>query len=227
MGCCEQVLELLTADAVTADEHERLAEHLCDCPSCRRLAEALSPAVELFRDVLREDATEDSAERLEASLSAMPWDRAPAPPRAWTGHSWLGGMGLAAAVMAGVMLGAIVQSSSTRLASTGPSRFEGADLAVRRVSIESLGLADSCWTQPPVEASVPTPTAAAVHPPRKPALADLSCCTFCHAAGKPLAGQADGPNHHKRNVSARLQTSCQLCHASAQVSAPLSTTRVQ
>jgi hypothetical protein len=73
---------------------------------------------------------------------------------------------------------------------------------------------------------------------RQATLADLNCCTYCHAAGKPLARRdrdASEKSPHgdaasktaSKALSARLQTSCQLCHASAQVSATFSSMRVQ
>jgi|GEM_PF-1502465 len=226
MGCCEQVLELLTEGSASPREHQLLAEHLCDCPSCRRLAEALSPAVELFREVLREDAESEDPEFAEVLESQRGmWDDAPQESLAqtaagnsrWSGASWWGVMGLAAALLLGVMIGGIA-TSSHRQALGVASRP-----ASQRAVIDALGLAQDCWQSPamllPVVPSQQDTKVEVAGQPVRPELADLNCCTYCHSADKPLKPAVAKSTRVPVStvaVNARLQMSCQLCHASAE-----------
>lgn len=227
MGCCEQVLELLTEGAASPREHQLLAEHLCDCPSCRRLAEALSPAVELFREVLREDAESEDPEFASVLESHRGmWDDVPqdslslSPSAAgksrWNGASWWGVMGMAAALLLGVMLGGI--ANSTHRQGLGVATPPASPRAV----IDAIGLAQDCWQSPamilPVAPSQHNAQVEVAGHLARPDLADLNCCTYCHSADKPLkpaVAKTTRAPVSTAAVNARLQMSCQLCHASA------------
>ncbi len=67
---CDEVFDLLTGQLhAEGDQHrDALLRHLAGCRSCRRMADALEPAVELLRECA---AAEDSS---SAALLSGPWN---------------------------------------------------------------------------------------------------------------------------------------------------------
>src|SRR5688572_19443477 len=87
---CDEVFDLLTGQPHNGEaQRDALFRHLSGCRSCRRLADALEPAVELFRECAAGEARSSSASIrgpwndtevsradwsvLSAAPSATPW----------------------------------------------------------------------------------------------------------------------------------------------------------
>src|SRR5688500_14641501 len=113
---CDEVFDLLTGElrADSPECRDRMRRHLAGCRSCRRLADAFEPAVELFRQC---PASDDYAASLGIS---GPWDESPEDERPryvptqlrsqalleqMLNLDWLR---LALAVLVGLTLGALV-----------------------------------------------------------------------------------------------------------------------
>jgi hypothetical protein len=113
------------------------------------------------------------------------------------------------------MLGGVATSTHRQALGVSPRP------ATERAVIDALGLAQDCWQSP----AAMLPALPAQHDaevassPARPQLADLNCCTYCHSADKPLkpvVAKSPRVPASTAAVNARLQMSCQLCHASAE-----------
>lgn len=226
---CDDLFDLLTGQTRpdNAPAREAMKRHLVHCRNCRRLADALEPAVELFREASAGD--EFAAPALyegpwqDEDMEQTEWDdraerqplvkRPPDVPE-WF-HVLLGGdlLRLAAAVLIGLTLGAVVWGTTdSPLSATAPGGLAisapgPAAISAPHVTLASLRLTAACL---PLEHR---PSADAGSPRLRLAsdllasanYSALNCCTHCHAS----LGEAP----HSRFATAEVVRSCQACHA--------------
>jgi hypothetical protein len=220
---CDEVFDVLTGQRGADGDHDRdvLLRHLGGCRSCRRLADALEPAVQLFRECA---ASEDG------SLSALlpgPWnDVEPSRGESRLGTSrgnwsvltaaapsstpWMwqlfGGdlMRLAAAILVGLTLGALVWGQSSDPAKKSQSAAMQSSFSPH-VTLAALRLTAECV---PAEHRAPLANSG---PRLRPAsellpsaLDALACCTLCHTSGGIGASSKAG--------TLEVVRSCQACH---------------
>lgn len=208
---CDQSFDLLTRGRPPAEVDEfRLEQHLEHCPSCRRLADALRPAIDLFQESLHADDDyctpgmhDDDAFRRSVSVSPANSSQTAASARSqWTSRDVLP---LAAAVVVGLFLGSGVWSGGDanppRLAA--PLSLTAWQAHARDLPhdlVMSLKLAEACLA-PSIARSDSAARQAAADPT---ASLQLACCTLCHS----ISGEAA-----TAEVSiARLANSCRVCH---------------
>jgi hypothetical protein len=228
---CDQVFEVLTRGPFPTGSacDEGVEQHLAACHECRRLAEALRPAVAL----LHESMTADLAADLPEYQGALPPPRRPAiappvrtarrRPARTRGHASfvLSGLRLVAASLLVASIGGLLYgvSMSPRsrwpVAQAGNSQQALAPLAASPfdplrqpdeqglLHLAAFHLPARCLpaSHRPVSAEQAAELLAAM---ADGSLAALHCCTECHRAG--LAPLGDG------RLVATIQSSCQLCH---------------
>lgn len=232
---CDQVFDILTRGPFPTgqDCDVWVEEHLCGCRECRRLAEALQPALELFEESVTPEegrnlpaywgALLDGAGEETQAATCHVGDRrtraVPLAPRAWISwrRDWATVGRLTAAVMLGVLLGVAVgqidvidRKPPTPLAELAPaadhSRSDATTTLAAIGGFDFLDLTPACFSSPPGGSSNDRP-----HPIGEFAaaaaplqLADLSCCTECHrSSGGPIAS---------RPAVAKIAMSCRICH---------------
>ena len=221
---CDDLFDLLTGER-RADNHEcrdAMKRHLARCRSCRRLADAFEPAVELFRECQGAD------DFLSAPAFDGPWNepsdeevqefrshRAGTNGRAaipWISH-FAGAdlLRLAAALLVGLTVGAFVwgqsQTPATGNAPLAISASPGASGGTApRITLAAVRLTSDCLP------AAPQPADAAAGPRLRSAgellaaadLDSLACCTLCHASR--------GLMSHTRAATLQVVRSCQACH---------------
>lgn len=226
---CDQVFDILTRGPFPTGTpcDAGVEAHLCACPECRRLAEALRPALELFQEAVGPEESRD----LPGYWCAVATDRMPpivtdaknAQPRvvvprragrvgvrgsfsAWA--AWR----LAAALALGVTLGSLLNTRSVvdgfsvvppigKGAAAAPSSDDDRPGRLTAQYKELAFLPAACFRLQPSPArrdSVTTEQSLA-----RVDLAHHECCTNCHTAGSDTA-----PKHATLAVS---QT-CLACH---------------
>lgn len=232
---CDQVFDILTRGPFpTGQDYDAwVEEHLSGCRECRRLAEALQPALELFEESVTPEegrnlpaywgALLDGAGEDTPAATCRVGNRrrravAPAPPE-WISRrrGWATAGRLTAAVMLGVLLGAalgqidvIDRKPQAPLAELAPaadnSRIDSMTTLAAVGGIDFLDLTPACFSSPPGGSSSDRP-----HPIGEFAaaaaplqLADLSCCTECHRSSGDLIAS--------RPAVAKIAMSCRLCH---------------
>jgi hypothetical protein len=226
---CDKVFDVLTRGPFpTGTACDAPVEaHLQVCPECRRLAEALRPALELFQEAIGPEESRDLpgywcavgtertgplvsyARELEQSrVSPRPVTPAPAA----SGFSALSAWGLAASLALGVLLGML---ASARWTYDGFSAFpsdQSHGVIIRPADEDETrftpvekkllaGLPAACYRNQPAVALRNT-----AGPQRVLDTADLgnlACCTQCHNAASDTVS-----SHATMNVS----QSCQICH---------------
>lgn len=245
---CDQVFDVLTRGPFpTGHRSDRAVEaHLAHCPECQRLANALRPALELFQEAITgEEGRElpgywggmlDDGEALTSSgpLTQVR-NRLPESVnvRIDRGRRWVseqsnsGGLRIAAAMLIGVALAAVVWSAgvpasrddddSNRLAARSDTAEEigtqpypasmiptslGSDTSTSSIT-RTLHLTETCLTGSPVQDADgnPSETKSAAYSVAE--LARLNCCTRCHHALASIS--------HPKATSAVAQ-SCEICH---------------
>ena len=226
---CDQVFDVLTRGPFpTGTSCDTLVEaHLRTCAQCRRLAEALRPALELFQEAVAPEESRDlpgywcavatnRAQPVVApakELSARPaarrtWSQAPivrnfSPPAVWR---------LAAALLLGATVGSVLSVRGTFNAFSplppgvadgamfSPSDDDGSGLTVsERKQLAVLPAA--CFRHRPGSAprySVTTPQVLG-----QADLANLNCCTDCHNANSDAVSNS---------ATLTVTQSCQICH---------------
>lgn len=231
---CDDVFEILTRGPFPAgrEEDEAVERHLAACHECRRLADALRPAVALFHEVLVDDEGDrlpeyrgnlPQQERLP-SLNRLAADaiysgRRPAKPLATLEkeHTLLKSTRILCASLLGCALclvvwgmGTFVNQSQQILNGDRSPRFQASQVRITpatHVSLAALGLPAKCYS-PPATAG------------------KMVCCTNCHAATKPQRAEcqtvwaARCERCHDAGPPARLTTrnvalaqqACQACH---------------
>lgn len=225
---CDDLFDLLTGQSRpdNAPAREAMKRHLAHCRSCRRLADAFEPAVELFREASAgEDFTEPSlyegpwseedVEQHERHdrVERQPLVKRPPDVPEWF-HVLLGGdlLRLAAAVLIGLTLGALVWGTTDSplgattqggLAISAPGPVA---ISAPRVTLASLRLTAACLSmehRPADHAGVPRVRLAS-DLLTSANYSALNCCTLCHAS----LGEAP----HSRFATAEVVRSCQACH---------------
>jgi hypothetical protein len=239
---CDELFELLT-DEYRAENDEcrdAMKQHLSGCRSCRRLADALEPAVELFREC---SAGEDFT---APSVSSGPWsepegsdpawnspargwndrrcvprsdqallgfDRAAAPP--WMMQVFGGDLlRLAAAILMGLTLGALVwgqdEAPSQARGSAGLAIAAPASNAQASVS-PRITLASLLVTA----ACLPDehrPVDAPASPRLRPAVELLASADLGALACCTTCHASLGMASHSKSATLQVVRSCQACH---------------
>ena len=217
---CDHVFDILTRGPFpTGDpEDENVERHLAACHDCRRLSEALRPAVEMFHEALAPEARDrlpgyhgsikaasndivaaaDTAVRDHAASQSVPVRSIHEPrARARVRYVFLkSAAGLSTAVAALLLLW-IVSGRGTNNA--GSEKLPSAMVAPQdirdnevREFLASLPLTKLCFTT--VGAPRPNDIGQVVH---------YECCTKCHNATKSFGPQIQ---------IATLVQSCKACH---------------
>jgi hypothetical protein len=225
---CDQVFDILTRGPFPTGTpcDTGVEAHLSACPECRRLAEALRPALELFQEAVGPEESRD----LPGYWCAVATDRKQPPisyaqeaqlrveaPRTWAAatlgknFSALAAWRLAALLALGVMAGSLMNSRGTLDGFSAVTPLGGAAAAPaddeKRPSFtlaehqELATLPAACFRNIPATAPryrVPNRQLLA-----KADLSNLSCCTDCHHAN------ADGV---PKAATALVSQSCRMCH---------------
>lgn len=237
---CDDVFEILTRGPFPAGREEDSAVelHLAACHDCRRLADALRPAVALFHEVLVDHDGEQLPEyrgRLPSSQQQLPSLNRLAADLVHGGRRRKGsqreenvtlanGVRMTCAILLGGALCLVIWSAATfvqqtqrLLAGKSQPRFTAGNVNVTQrteLTLASLSLPTDCWPAQP--AALPAVASNAKH----------VCCTGCHAAAHParLACQATWsvscekchnhgpPTRLKTRDVAIAQQTCQACH---------------
>lgn len=227
---CDQVFDVLTRGPFpTGTACDAPVEaHLRVCPECRRLAEALRPALELFQEAIGPEESRDlpgywCAVGTERTQPLVSYARELEPKRAEPRpvqpastvrvFSALSAWGLAAALALGVTLGSLTSARwSFDGVSALPPRDEGG-VIVRAANEEGkprftqaehmllAGLPAACYRHQPGDA--PRYTVAKQQVLRNADLSNLDCCTECHNAN------SDSVSSY---ATLSVSQSCQICH---------------
>jgi hypothetical protein len=212
---CDDVFEILTRGPFPSgrEEDPAVERHLAGCHDCRRLADALRPAVALFHEVLVDHEGEQLPE-YRGSLPAQ--ERLPAlnrlaadlvhgggrrkPSTREENVQLANGMRLACAMLLGVALclvawsvGTFVNQTQQMLAGKSSPSFTAANVHITsrtQLTLAHLSLPSDCW---PGKSAAGMPATSAKH----------VCCTGCHAAAHSTQAEC----HLTWNVS------CEKCHA--------------
>ncbi|MBI3837367.1 MAG: hypothetical protein HY288_05475 [Planctomycetia bacterium] len=227
---CDQVFDILTRGPFPTGTpcDTGVEAHLNSCSECRRLAEALRPALELFQEAVGPDESRDlpgywCAVATDRKQPVVSFAKDPQPrlavPRTWAkarlGKNWsaLAAWRFAALLALGVMAGSLMSSRGTFDGFSALPPLGGGAAAVpaapnddgpRFTLAEHQELATlpaACFRHIPVNAPryrVPSRQLLA-----KADLSNLSCCTDCHHAN------AEGV---PKSATAMVSQSCQLCH---------------
>lgn len=223
---CDNVFDVLTRGPFpTGHESDAAVErHLAGCHECRELAEALSPAVQLFHEALAPSEGQElpgyrgvySSARvveLPSALRDAMFGDTPAAPLASPGtcarrqdRPWR----LAAALgwgtlVAMLLLGAVWQTPralftavrSTSANDTRAVKFQPSDSG--REWLFALHLPSACLHAPPLSA-----TSSEVAAGISQAKAGYDCCLKCH-------GQSSA-NRPALDTQATLDRTCHVCH---------------
>jgi hypothetical protein len=219
---CDEVFDLLTlpAQCIGAQQREQIERHLDDCSSCARLAEAISPAVELFAHTAEKAEQASWMHARETDWFALDSERdnshapRPAMPAA-RDASWQA-MRLAVTLLIGITLGGLLygRAALDRSTDEAPSMAAiRADFALlpssqlSRGALESLLLTEACLprTAEHKQANLATrPALPAWDLLAQTSTLQLACCTHCHST---LGAAA-----HERDAIAQVARSCQTCH---------------
>ena len=229
---CDRVFDILTrAPFPTGTGDDQAVErHLAACHDCRRLAEALRPAVDLFHEALAEHEAatlpcySGNAAQAPSSLptsldemlradanqhpvlkpASVPHAAAHAPSNGFSGVGLVGG--LLAACLVGVCLSLTIQFTASRLVANGfgdseNHRFTEARRLERRVMLASLSIPGECRPTGPVADSGDASS-----------MQDFVCCTRCHMSSKrsPAPSSAEQPATDR--AVALVVRSCSACH---------------
>jgi hypothetical protein len=226
---CDQVFDVLTRGPFpTGTSCDTLVEtHLRGCGECRRLAEALRPALELFQETVAPEESRDlpgywcavatdRAQPVVAPTKALPprraarrdWSQAPVVRHFSPAAVWR----LAAALLLGASIGAVFSARGTfNVSAPLPPGFDNAALALPDDEDDRSGLTISqrmqlaalpaaCFRHRPDSSprySVTTPQVLG-----QADLTNLTCCTDCHNFNSDVV---------TRSATAVSQ-SCQICH---------------
>ncbi len=231
---CDQVFDILTRGPFPTGQQcdASVERHLSHCAGCRRLAEALQPALELIQEsvepeegrnlptywgALLDDAGEESmsttpevGSRSRRADSLSPLRSSP------RGGLWPTLGGIAAAIAVGLMIGAplgpfqLPEPLVTRPAGTiadAPAESRGQQISTLALA-EGLTLSDlslACLSSEHVTAWMPTIDHQADGNVSLAQLqwSELACCTECHRSGGPAAAP---------RLAAKIAMSCQHCH---------------
>ncbi len=223
---CDQVFDILTRGPFPTGTacDTGVEAHLSACAECRRLADALRPALELFQEAVGPEESRD----LPGYWCAVATDRKPpvvsyaeepqpplAVPRKWArtaiGRNWsaLAAWRIAALLAFGAMAGSLLSSRGTFDGFSTVPPLGGASASAagqggdspRFIMAELAALPAACLRNLPVKS--PRNSISSGQLFAKPDLNDFACCTDCHhvnAEGVP------------KSATALVRQSCQLCH---------------
>jgi hypothetical protein len=218
---CDQVFDILTRGPFPTGTpcDTGVEAHLSTCSECRRLAEALRPALELFQESVGPEESRDlpgywCAVATDRKQPLVSYANDPRPrlavPRTWAknrlGKNWsaLAAWRFAALLALGVMAGSLMSlpplgggGSTVSPAPNGDGpRFTSAELQAELATLPA-----ACNRHVPVKA--PRYRVPSRQPLAKVDLAELSCCTDCHH------GTAEAV---PKSATALVGQTCQLCH---------------
>ena len=227
---CDQVFDILTRGPFPTGTacDAGVEAHLNVCGQCRRLAEALRPAVELFQEAIGGEESRDlpgywcavATDRKQPALSAELHEarsaaaQAPAAARAGAGFSALTVWRMAAMLALGVTLGLLVNSrmsmdgfstvppvtASGGAAAADDGESPKAHLTVAERSVLAA-LPAACTRNVPGRA--PRYTERGDQLLATADLSNLDCCSKCHHADSDRV-----PSGTAKEVSKQ----CQVCH---------------
>jgi hypothetical protein len=226
---CDQVFEILTRGPFPTgtDCDEPVEAHLSQCAACRRLAEALRPALELFQEAVDPDESRDLpgywsalASERAAVVYASEVESQPETVRS-AGRGVLGRVKgrwselaawrMAAMLALGVTLGMLAANSGRldgwrfpgfrRDAFVGPTLRRPGDACDKAARGLCLALPAACLSD---DQRFGLEGRGAAGESDGVELASLRCCSQCHspAAATPVPTAA----------TIRVAASCQLCH---------------
>lgn len=229
---CDQVFDVLTRGPFPTGEpgDEAVEHHLRACHDCRRLAEALRPAVELLHEAITADQAlglpeyqgdlsstrtarkiPNQSRTLASGGRALAVPAGAAPRDAASIERAVSGLRLVAALVLVAALGALLYGMAL---SPGLHRRPAAKLA--HLTTGSNALPDQQGLLTLASFELPPDCLADCHRPRSLAAAEailqqlsagtldrLACCTECHRAGHPV------PAASYFTVAAKA---CSLCH---------------
>jgi len=224
---CDQVFDILTRGPFpTGTSCDVPVEaHLAECADCRRLAEALRPAVELFQEAVDPEESRDlpgywcavATDRQSPALSyAREIEPASMLPLAEAGavHDtpWNGPWAwrMAAVLAVGVTLGVLFGSGALEpmhfsrggvAAALTPGDHDRPSGASRWQRIEAALVPAACYKLVPELG--PHYSTSAGDLIEGAAMGHLNCCSGCHNAGSTTVTKAS---------TARVAQSCQVCH---------------
>ena len=236
---CDDVFDILTRGPFPAGREDDSAVelHLAGCHDCRRLADALRPAVALFHEVL----VDHDGEQLPEYRGSLPsQERLPALNRlaADVVHggrrrkrhqrddnvTLANGVRVTCALLLGGALCLVVWSAATFVTQTqrllgdkSQPRFTAANVQVTprtELTLARLSLPADCW--PAKSQALPSVTPHA----------NQVCCTGCHSAAHPtrlechatwsvrceICHDQGPPIRLKTRAVAIAQQTCQACH---------------
>lgn len=226
---CDQVFDILTRGPFPTGTPCDLGveSHLARCPECRRLAEALRPALELFQEAIAPEESRDlpgywCATAADPQLPQVSYAQETrlrhVPSRAWAPPSLAGHWSavtvwrMAAMLALGVTLGSLVGSRVTfdGRPTEPPSAGRGAAMMAADDDPQPLTVAQR------TELAV-LPAACSRHRPGKGPrysvrsdqllatadLANLDCCSECHNANSDSVPSA---------ATVKVSQHCQVCH---------------
>ena len=228
---CDQVFDVLTRGPFPTGTpcDVPVEAHLCECPECHRLAEALRPALELFQEAVDPEESRDlpgywsaaATDRQAAVSFAAEVESHRAATRAGAGgrltkltKDWraLTAWRMAAMLALGVTLGTLL-TARMDLDGFQWSPF-GADAATAPVAppphkpsltiterIELAALPAACYRNQ--HGPGPGDTLRRDQLPAGIELARLNCCSGCHNAASDAVPRA---------ATLEVAQSCQLCH---------------
>lgn len=232
---CDQVFEVLTRGPFpTGERSDRQVErHLVRCSSCRRLAAALQPAIELFEEAVTPEESRSlpaysgnafatvtkSPARRTTPLAVVARKRTLSSRTSrLVREAWPGMWRVAAAVMLGILLGEVLRSADRsnpqpELArDTAPAIAGGSQSTTGRSTTSTAttaSLADAFGLSTLCSAALQTlkgrdKNVETAASASPFTLSDLACCTKCHTASSSQ-GMA------KDHVVA-IAMSCRTCH---------------
>lgn len=215
---CDAVFEILTrAPFPTGEESDEDVElHLAICPDCRRLAEALRPALELFHEAVSPEEVNklpgyfgELSPRLDPRHEGRPVRNRTTGLRATPGRE---GHRAIWRFLAGAMLGAcgglLVWFAGAHPTRNAPPQAwrEAAARNVKLVAfLDEIDAPADCYppgiTSNAREVLRVIPAEAGAIPPEPNRAAQ--CCTYCHAAGNP---------GRPRGGPGKILQACRVCH---------------
>lgn len=246
---CDQVFDALTRGPFPTGNDsldERVERHLAHCGSCRRLAAALQPAVELFEEAV---SPEESSRlpaywgELFAQSDSRPATRTRAPRsfrrvtsrrhrrprvRIRLEHFWR----IAAALLIGMAVGGVMRAALDEEAQPGkPLASRNHDRDHRVASWQALGMSAACGPMAMVGKARPQPHAvpsqaagAGRETVRSTAAAEVTDESSASAGLELVRQKCCTDCHHARGTvlvasgaRTRIARSCELCHVDAPV----------
>lgn len=235
---CDQVFEVLTRGPFPTGTpcDAGVEAHLTVCPECRRLAEALRPALELFQEAIGPEESRDlpgywCAVTSDSAQPAVSYARSVEPriaPRSWVqpatsrGFSALSAWSLAAALALGVTLGSLASArwsldgmtlpppprDTVSIDSSRDDDNRDRDRPRPTLSEHTMlaFMPAACFRHQPAPA--PRYTITNHNVLASADLGNVNCCTECHTAHSDSVS---------KKATVTVSQSCQICHQEKRV----------